>query len=395
MLTAALLTALAAVPVFLLSAQSVWIRADLGFGEARFGVAVSVFFGCAALTAMLVGGLADRFGRRASTVVSGLLALVGGLGLALLAHSYAVLVAALAVLGAANAALQVTANLSLATAVPQHRQGVAFGVKQSAVPLAILVGGLSVPTVGAVIGWRWTFVFAAAVGGVVVLAGLRLAPESARRLDRARPVDRPPRSALAVTAVAMAIGSAALNSFGAFVASWAFHLGMSAGAAGVLMAAGSGLSICSRLAGGYLADRRYGRNLPFVAVELAVGALAVGALSLGTLPTLVTGAVVAFAVGWAWPGVLLFAIVRVARDAPAAASSMVQAGAFAGGAAGPAVFGAVVATFGYVTAWRSAAVAMVVSAALLMVARRIFLADLTRRPPRVPLPVRPSARPGR
>ena len=42
-------------------------------------------------------------------------------------------------------------------------------------------------------------------------------------------------------------------------------------------------------------------------------------------------AIVAFAVGWAWPGMMLFAVVRVGREAPAAASGAVQVGAFAGG----------------------------------------------------------------
>ena len=73
-------------------------------------MAVSAFFAAAATTALLGGGLADRLGRRTSTVVAGLVAAAGGLGVALVAHSFPVLVALMVVLGVANAACQVTST---------------------------------------------------------------------------------------------------------------------------------------------------------------------------------------------------------------------------------------------------------------------------------------------
>ncbi|MQB02134.1 MAG: IS3 family transposase [Actinobacteria bacterium] len=78
--------------------------------------------------------------QRAGPNHAGVLSALGGAGLAWGAHSYAVLLVMLVVLGVANAALQVTSNVSLATSIPQHRQGLAFGVKQSAVPFAIFFG---------------------------------------------------------------------------------------------------------------------------------------------------------------------------------------------------------------------------------------------------------------
>lgn len=81
-----------------------------------------------------------------------------------------------------------------------------------------------------------------------------------------------------------------------------------------------------------------------------------------------------------WPGVLLFALVRVGRDSPGTASSAVQGGDFAGAAAGPALFGSLVATTDYPTAWR-AAVAMLLGGLLLVVTRAMFLADRRHRPP--------------
>src|SRR5690606_19508698 len=38
------------------------------------------------------------------------------------------------------------------------RQGIAFGIKQSAIPLATLLGGIAVPAITLSVGWRWTYV---------------------------------------------------------------------------------------------------------------------------------------------------------------------------------------------------------------------------------------------
>jgi fucose permease len=103
-------------------------------------------------------------------------------------------------------------------------------------------------------------------------------------------------------------------------------------------------------------------------------------LGLGNTPSLVAGTLLVFAVGWSWPGLLMFAIVRLGRDSPAAASGIVQAGAFSGGAVGPALFGVLVAETSYPTSWFAAAGALVVSCTLLLCAWMMFRADLVRRP---------------
>jgi len=380
MSAASAMTTLGAIPVFLLSAQSVFIRRDLGFDEARFGLAVSCFFAAAATTALLGGGLVDRLGRRRSTLLAGTISVLGGAGLAWGARSYAVLVVTLIVLGVANAAMQVTSNLSLAKSIPTHRQGLAFGVKQSAIPFAIVLGGLAVPSVGVLIGWRWTFGITAILATLVIVGGLSLPREAVTRAAAKGSVDKAPLLALALTAAAMAVASAAVNSLGAFVASWGFQIGMTPSQTGFLMAAGSGLSIVARVLTGHRADRRGGRNLPVVAVQMIFGSAALAAISIESVPALWASTILAFAVGWAWPGLMLFAVVRVGRQAPGAASGTVQAGAFVGGAAGPALFGLLVAHMGYPFAWRVASLFLMTAALMVIMARRMFVRDLELRP---------------
>jgi predicted MFS family arabinose efflux permease len=377
---ASAMTTVGAVPLFLLSAQSVLIGKDLDFGEARFGLAVSCFFGSAAVTALMGALVVDRLGRRRSSVLAGLLAAAGGAGMAGLVQSYGSLLVGMVVLGVANASLQLSSNLALATAVPAHRRGLGFGVKQSAVPLAILLGGLAVPTVGALAGWRWTSGITAAMGVMVAVVGW-FSHEAVPAVERHREVvSRPPAGALAVTAIAMALASTAVNAMATFLPGWAFTVGLTPSQAGLLVAAGGALCIVSRVTSGVLADRRAGRNLPVVARQLVAGAVALVVVSLGTVPTLIAGSVLAFAVGWAWPGLLLFAVVRVGRDTPGAAAGALQAGAFVGGALGPALFGLLVSGYGYPTAWWAAAGVLTVAAAVLVGARRMFVTDIVRRP---------------
>lgn len=381
---ASVVTTLGAITPFLLGAQSVWVREELGFDESRFGIAVSVFFAVAAVGALSGGALVDRMGRRLGYLLGGLLVAAGGFGVAVLAHSWVVLLLLMGVLGLANAACQVSSNLAVAQVIPSHRRGLGFGIKQSAVPLAIVLGGLAVPTVGQLWGWRSSFLLLGAAGVVLSVVALGMSSATIAR-PPASDLDRPPRAALAVCGLAMACASAAANFLGAFLASWGYQVGLTLAQAGLLMAAGSAGSIAMRILVGHRADGRHGANLPVVAAQVFTGALCLTMVSVPQLWTVVVFGFLAFAVGWSWPGLFLYAVARVGRDSPAFASGIVQAGAFTGGAIGPAAFGACVIAWGYETTWRLAAGAFLVSAVLVLLARRMFVSDLLERPPREPL----------
>ena len=385
-LSTSAITTLGTLPVFLISSQSVFIRTDLGFDEMHFGIAVSVFFGSAAICAIVGGRLVDGMGRRRGTIAGGLTAAAGGFAVALLAHSWIVLVMLMVVLGIANAACQLTSNLTMARVVPSNRQGLGFGVKQAAIPFSIMIAGLAVPVISGTVGWRWTFVLTGIGGLFVTIAGFCMHEDNANSGRTARiSHDLPPVRALIITMLAVSFASAAANSFGSFVASWAFITGLTPAGAGLLMAFGSGANIIVRILVGHSADLRHGRNLPLVAAQMAIGAASLAFLSIESPYSVVSAGLVAFALGWSWPGLLLFAVVRVGRDAPGFASGMVQAGAFIGGATGPVLFGLAAETLGYETAWRLAAMSFLVAAVLILIARRAFVSDLRARPPVQPI----------
>lgn len=380
---AAALSTLGAVPAFLLGAQFVLIQEDLSLDERHLGIAVGVFFAAAALASHPAGSMADRLGHRASTLVAGALSFSAALMVAVLARGTAGLLAGMGVAGVANAALQMTANASLARSIPRRRQGVAFGIKQSAVPLAILLGGLAVPAVGLAVGWRWTYGVLALLAALVMALALRGAPGASATASAVSPHDdSAPRGALLLTAVATTLANGAANSLGAFLPAWTYSLGVSAGTSGLLLALCAAVCVAARVISGAAGDRRSGRNFPWVAGQMVIGALGFVLLAQADVPMVVLGALIAFGFGWAWPGLLIFAVVRVGRDRPASASSAVQAGGFAGGAAGPPLFGWLIVTTSYETGWFVGAAALVVAAVLLMYCRRLFLRDLRLRPPR-------------
>ncbi|USQ77828.1 MFS transporter [Ornithinimicrobium cryptoxanthini] len=405
MLSASALTVLGSLAPFLVGTQAVLVMRDLDFGAAGVGLAVSVFFGAAALVTVLSTGTFERMSRRTGRAVSGALVAIGSLAVALIVRDLPGLALAMVVLGAGNAACQGTSNKTVASMLPPHRRGLGFGIKQAAVPTAIMLGGLAVPLTTTMLGWRSTFVATGCLGILVfgyalvdafgegVTRRQRHPPgeprEEAVRL-RIRPSlhtsdlsDHAPLGPLALCAVAVGCASMACNFFGAYLAIWAHEAGLTIEQAGWLMACGAGTSVAVRVLSGLRADGRFGGNMSVVATMMLGGALAL--FGIGAVPELwgvILFGVLAFGVGWSWHGLMLFAVARVGRDAPTQAISVVQSGAFVGGAAGPALLGLVVEGVGFEWAWRAGGVLFVVSAALVLLARSGFRRDLLRRPPR-------------
>lgn len=385
MLAAVVSTTAGTLPVFLLGGLAVLLREELGFGEARLGALVTAFFLASAVCSVPAGRIAGRYGAGRTTTAGAVLSAAALLAVAGLARSWAGLLGCLVVAGAGNALAQIGSNAGLARDVPPARQGFAFGVKQAAIPVATLLAGVAVPAVGLTVGWRWAFVAAAGLAaGYLLVVPRGLDPDRAGRPGRRRRAERrregdAATSALLVVAAGAGLGAAADNALGAFLVESAVADGLGPGAAGLLLALGSAVNIAARLAAGLLADRRDGGHLPVVATMLALGAVGLVLLAVGGLPALVVGTVLGFGLGWSWPGLLTFAVVRLNPGAPAAATSITQTGVFVGGAVGPLGFGLLLSQASYAVAWLAAAACLLLGAGLVLLGRRRLIADLAQR----------------
>ena len=104
-----------------------------------------------------------------------------------------------------------------------------------------------------------------------------------------------------------------------------------------------------------------------------------GLLALPGPVALVAGTVLGFGLGWSWPGLLQFAAVRVDPSAPAAATSIVQVGVYAGGFVGPIVVGVVATHTSFAWAWGLSAVAMIGAGGGVLLGRRMLITHRRRR----------------
>jgi MFS family permease len=364
-------TTVSVLPVFLTGGLAVQISGELGFDPAGLGLIVALYFGVSAFGSLPCGWLVERYGSgpTSRTAVVGAAALMAAV--AAFARSYPALVAILLSSSWFNVLGQLSSNLTLARYVPADRLGLSFGIKQSAIPIATLLSGVAVPAVALTVGWRWAFV----IGAVLALAALLVAPRDAPGQERtvATPGERA-TTALAVIGIAAGLAAASASALGIFLVASAVDRGIDAGTAGLTLTLGSVVGLALRLAHGWAADRRSGGHIAVVAASLVLGAGGLALLAVPGTPALVIGTVLGFGLGWAWPGLLQFAVVRLNPSAPAAATSIVQVGVYGGGFIGPVGFGFLAARFSFPTAWLVGAVTMLVAAVLMVAGRQMLVA---------------------
>ena len=371
-------TVVAVMPAFFVGASGVFLREDLGFDQAGLGLAVALFMGTSAVFAVVGGRISERIGggNALMLVAAGSGAVM--LGTALLAQRLTHLLFLLALGGFWNSMAQPAGNLALARGIAV-RPALMFGVRQAAIPVATLLAGASVPLVSLTVGWRWAFALGAAFAFcIAVFVPRRLAPAGPIAMTRGRQGDAA-AAPLVALAVGFSVGIAAAVSLGSFLVESAVAAGVEPGAAGWLLVGSSFAGVCSRVVVGWLADRYQGTALYQVSALLLLGAGGYAMLASGEPALFTLGAVLGYAAGWGWGGLVFFAVVRLNPTAPAAATGIVSAGAAGGAALGPLAFGYVVTAASFETAWTLAAIAALVSAGLILFARSWLLRDRARR----------------
>ncbi len=381
--------AVAAGPAFLTGALAPEVRDDLALTEGALGAVVSSFFLVAGLASVSGGRLADRLGEgRAIRIGSALTA--GSLVVLATAQSVVQLGIGLGVGGPGIALAEPGTAMVLARGVRGSRQGLAFGIKEAAIPSATLLAGASVPVVALTAGWRWAYVVPlVGVAALWVLAPRR--PEPRAEAEPVTPAEGRTGAVpggFVVVAVGAGLALGGVNAMSAFLVDSAVDIGIASGTAGGVLVLGSAAGILARIGIGVSADRPCRPGSPGVdaapaststhlaatAAMVAGGAVAPVLLAVasasGSWLALVAGTIGAFAVGWAWTGLFFLAAVRVSPGAPGAATGVAMAGISAGAGAGPLLFGAVAGRWSYTAAWLVPAATMAVASALVLTGAR-------------------------
>lgn len=375
--TSAVITTVATVcPVFLVGGLSVQIGKELHFSPSRLGLVVASYFTASALASFWAGRLVEHKGSRFTARLAIVLSVASLALIGLVARDFVSLLLLLILAGPANCLGQLASNAVLARRVPQRRRGLVFGMKQAAIPLSTTLAGIAVPVVALTVGWRWGFGAAAALA----LLAWPLLPA-----DEPTPSRQRPRTALRVTptlvviTIAAGLGATAANPVGSFIADYGVTQGLSESLAGLNLTLGGLAGIAARTGVGWLADRRDSGRLTMIAIMLAVGSGGLALLAAPGVWTIPIGTIAGFALGWAWPGLLNFAITLRYSQAPAAATGITQIGVYVGGGLGPLAFGALVDLWGYPVGWLTMSVLMLVGAVLMIVGRRMLLATTLQR----------------
>jgi predicted MFS family arabinose efflux permease len=369
-------------PTLLAGAMAVQMTSSLDLGISAFGSAIALYYVASAVVSPFSGRLVERIGwlpgLRAAMTLSGLCLI----GVALVVRSWQTLVIFMVMAGVAHSMSQISTTLLIASRVPISRQGLAFGIRQSAVPAAMLLGGLAVPVIALTIGWRWAFAFAslAAWSLAVGVRGDDGPQPFRRKASQAPGIGLPPLLCFAAT---NALGSAAINALVVFFVGSIVASGVQAGTAGLMLALGSSVGFATRLIAGIVADRRRKGRMIAVAAMLALGTVGFLLFAMEDKFLVVPGMVLAYAGGFGWPGLFQLAIVSNYPNAPAYASGITQAGAYAGAAAGPFLFGILVATQSYAAAWIMTGAWTLAGAAFALYGRHLLKREVAAEDERV------------
>lgn len=361
-----LLTAFAFTPMLHLGAYAPGVRDTLGLTLAQLGTISLVFFLSSSAAYVPSGAVIERFGPikviQIAGVIHGMALIAGGS----FAQSAFGMMAMMSITGALHSALQVAVTVWIAGRIPIERQGLALGLKQSAIPFGALVAGLSLTQIGSG-AWRSVFI---ATGVVIVLLAVVVVPPLLVTRELARPsvkqlftLDKP----LAMLMIAGFICTTSVIPLTVYLVESLVARDWTEIAAGTVLTVGAGANLIARLTCGFLVDRDQRRAHRLLLVMISSGGVGFLLLATPGMPFagILLGAVLAYGLGWGWLGVYVFVVVRDNRNRAAAASALVHTGTSGGSAFGPFVGGFLATAYGYLPLWVACAIGMFIVTTIL------------------------------
>jgi MFS family permease len=347
-------TVASSVPVFLISALFVLISAELAVPAWALGLIVASFWVAAAFTSGPAGTLTTHIGSRRVIILTCVVAAASLAGAAVLTQDWPWFILWAVVGGISTGLCHPSTNHLIGLRVSLERRALAFGLKQSAVPLAALAAGLAIPLISEQLGWRAVYLFG--VGGALAVLvlfltfGPRRPPRGTVRKRTSTPLDRDQRKFFRLLACSTMLGAGAAACVSTWAVVAAVDRGLDPAPAGVLFGTASLLGGIMRVVVG-ATDTGKGTTLRTIGVmQLAGGAGAVLLLVPGVAPFAV-GVALALGIGWGWTGLGHFVVSLRAGTATPAATGLVQTGSYVGCAAGPLLTGVLYTQWGSDPIW--------------------------------------------
>jgi sugar phosphate permease len=310
------------------------------------GLAIAAANAGSVFTLLAWGLLADRVGER-FVLAAGLAGCGAGLLVAAFAPSFAVLVVALTLGGAAGASVNAASGRAVMSWFRQEERGFALGIRQTALPIGGLLAAVFLPQIEAAGGVRAGLIalaagcLAAAIAGA---SGLREAPhEEGELTDIGHPVRDPRMWQLSIGSALVLIAQISILSF--LILFLHGERGLSTAEAAAVFAIIQALGAAARIITGRWSDRLRARIAPLrkLALGLTVTLAAAAVLLSAPLVLLIPVFVAAGALSLSWNGLSFTAAAELAGRRRAGAALGFQQTALAiTSAAAPPAFAAVV-----------------------------------------------------
>ena len=362
-------TLIATLPVLALGSIAFGIRSDIELSTADIGLAFSSFFFCSAAFASVGGWLAVRY-RTSSVARAGTLctsALFVCLGAAPNRPVFLLLCLGA---GVVNGALTPSLNLLITKIMPMRRWGLAFGLKAASAPAAAIFAALGAYCVAELgVDWRSLFWFSAFAGALLFMLSRRLGADEVVTSRRAQRVRVRPQRSLVILGFGGLCGSIGTSVLTPFLVEGFIDTGETPGRAAILLAVGGWVGIVSRIAAGALSDvwREPLGHLRATSTMLVAGSLSMVVFAVGgPFGILLPATLVAFGLGWSWPGLFQHAAMATHANNAATATSYMQTGTFLGALLGPLCFGLVAQHVSFSAAWFICATSALLGAACMM-----------------------------
>ncbi|OLZ39938.1 MFS transporter [Natrinema saccharevitans] len=346
------------------------------FGLSRFsvGIVVTALTLGYAVFLLPLGALTDRFGER-TTLTLGLLGLATGALLVAGAPSYALLLAAVFVLGSLYGTAMPGTNKAVFDNIDPGRQNLAIGIKQVGVTGGSGISALLVTGLAGALFWQAGFLVAAAVGLVVAVAFYRLyasdgAGDEPGYPDFRKLLSNPPY--LVLTVAGLFLGAALFTTTGYTVLYVEESVGASVAFGGVVLALVQLFGSAGRVLTGWLSDVLPGE--PRVRIGSLLVAQSIGSAVMFVVVASTTselGAAIAFSVlGFfvlGYTGVYYSLMATLVRaDEMGGATAGGQLALTSGALVAPPAFGYLADTVGYRSSWLFLAAVVVIAAGLLV-----------------------------
>jgi len=164
-----------------ISGALIFMQDDMSMSANDASLIVSAVLGGGSLATLCSGPFADRYGRRFSINVSGIVFIIGTL-LLVFASSFAEVMAGRLVQGVGVGIITIVVPLYMAETMPSHLRGRGIALFQLCLTFGILLGYLVNYGLKATGNWHWMFATVLIPSVVFLYAGLFLLPRSPRWL---------------------------------------------------------------------------------------------------------------------------------------------------------------------------------------------------------------------